>query len=84
MSKMIQIRNVPHPLHRTLVVRAAQAGMSLSEYLLAELRRVGERPTIEELRQRIAVRERVETGETAAAAIRAVTGRARGAARRDG
>jgi hypothetical protein len=32
---------------------------------------VGERPTIEELRQRIAVRERVETGETAAAAIRA-------------
>jgi plasmid stability protein len=35
MSKMIQIRNVPHPLHRTLVVRAAQAGMSLSEYLLA-------------------------------------------------
>jgi plasmid stability protein len=71
MSKMIQVRNVPEPLHRILVVRAAQAGMSLSDYLLAELRRVGQRPTIEELRQRIAVRERVEPGEPAAAAVRA-------------
>lgn len=71
MPKMIQVRNVPEPLHRTLRVRAAQAGMSLSDYLLAELRRLAERPTLAELRQRIAARERVRPGEAAAAAIRA-------------
>ena len=36
MSKMIQLRNVPDALHRKLKSRAAQAGMSLSDYLLAE------------------------------------------------
>ena len=34
MYKMIQIRNVPEPLHRKLKARAAMAGMSLSAYLL--------------------------------------------------
>lgn len=38
MSRMIQIRNVPDALlHRGLKARAAMAGMSLSDYLLAEL-----------------------------------------------
>jgi plasmid stability protein len=62
MSKMIQIRNVPDGLHRTLKVRAAQAGMTLSDYLLAELRRVAERPTPEELWTRIRSRSRVRPG----------------------
>ena len=53
MSKMIQVRNVPEALHRTLKARAALAGMSLSDYLLVELRRVAERPTREELRERL-------------------------------
>jgi antitoxin FitA len=44
----VQIRNVPDDLHRRLKVRAAKAGMSLSEYLLAELRRSAETPTMEE------------------------------------
>jgi plasmid stability protein len=70
MSKMIQIRNVPDSLHRTLVVRAAQTGLSLSDYLLAELRRTAERPTLAELRERIGARGRAETGEPAATAIR--------------
>jgi plasmid stability protein len=35
---MIQIRNVPEALHRSLNARAAMAGMSLSDYLLAEMR----------------------------------------------
>ena len=39
MSTMVQIRNVPDELHRQLKVRAAKAGMSLSEYLLGELGR---------------------------------------------
>ena len=54
MSTMIQIRNVPEGLHRRLKARAAMAGMSLSDYLLDEIRRVAERPTVEELRARLA------------------------------
>lgn len=53
MSAMIQIRNVPDALHRRLKARAALAGMSLSDYLLREIRDVAERPTIEELRARL-------------------------------
>ena len=51
---MIQIRNVPETLHRKLKSRAALAGMSLSDYLLAELGRMAEWPTAEEMRQRLA------------------------------
>ncbi len=50
---MIQIRNVPEPIHRKLKARAAMAGMSLSDYLLAELRRSTERPAREELLERL-------------------------------
>lgn len=39
-SKMIQIRNVPDDVHRELKMRAARAGMSLSDFLNAELERV--------------------------------------------
>jgi plasmid stability protein len=53
MSTMIQIRNVPDALHRRLKARAALAGMSLSDYLLSEIREVAERPTLEELRARL-------------------------------
>ena len=53
MSKMIQIRNVPDALHRRLKARAAMAGMSLSDYLLTEIRRTAERPTLDELRARL-------------------------------
>ncbi|HTT83387.1 MAG TPA: hypothetical protein VMF67_07890 [Rhizomicrobium sp.] len=53
MGVMVQIRNVPEALHRRLKSRAALAGQSLSEYLLAEIRRVAERPTLEELTARL-------------------------------
>ena len=59
MSRMIQIRNVPDALHRSLKARAAMAGMSLSDYLLAEIREVAERPTLAELRERLHKREPV-------------------------
>lgn len=59
MGAMIQIRNVPEALHRQLKSRAALAGMSLSDYLLGEMRQVAERPTIDELRARL--RGRTET-----------------------
>ena len=50
---MIQIRNVPDALHRKLKARAAMAGMSLSDYLLSEIRQVAEVPTLAEFRQRL-------------------------------
>jgi plasmid stability protein len=50
---MIQIRNVPDTLHRRLKARAALAGMSLSDYLLEEIREVAGRPTLGELRSRL-------------------------------
>ena len=71
MTKMIQVRNVPAALHRTLKARAALAGMTLSDYLLAELRRVAERPTLEEIRERLAGRSQVAPRVTPAEAVRA-------------
>jgi len=56
---MIQIRNVPEPIHRTLKSRAALAGMSLSDYLLGEIRQVAARPTLEEMRARLESRSTV-------------------------
>lgn len=70
MSVMIQIRNVPDPLHRSLKARAALAGMSLSDFLLAELRRSLERPTRAELLERLAQRVPVKARPSSAAVIR--------------
>lgn len=47
---MIQIRNVPDSLHRKLKARAAMEGMSLSDYLLDELRLIAQQPTLAEWR----------------------------------
>jgi plasmid stability protein len=68
---MIQIRNVPDSLHRRLKSRAALAGMSLSDYLLQQIREVAERPTIEELRARLARRSAVTLSVDTADAVRA-------------
>jgi plasmid stability protein len=70
MSKMIQIRNVPDALHRTLKVRAAQAGMTLSDYLLSEIERVAEKPTLAEMMERLRSREPVELDEPPDVTIR--------------
>lgn len=71
MPRMIQVRNVPEPLHRTLKSRAAMAGMSLSDYLMAELRAICEKPTLEELRQRLHLRAPVRLPVSAARLVRA-------------
>ena len=68
---MIQIRNVPDALHRKLKSRAALAGMSLSEYLLQQVRTVAEQPTIEEMRARLARRSSVTLSVDTADAVRA-------------
>ena len=67
MGRLVQIRNVPEPVHRTLKARAAQSGSSLSEYLRTELARLAALPTPDEVRARlqqrapVRVRERPET-----------------------
>lgn len=53
MSRMIQLRNVPEPLHRQLKARAALAGLPLSDYLIREVRKLAEHPTPEEMRARL-------------------------------
>ena len=71
MSMMIQIRNVPDALHRRLKSRAALAGMSLSDYLLSEIRQVADRPTLDELRARLKQRPSVTPSLPPAQAVRA-------------
>ena len=71
MTTNIQIRSVPDEVHRKLKARAAEAGMTLSEYLLRELRAVACRPTVEELLARIRARPPVRPDTDSAAAVRA-------------
>lgn len=75
MSKMVQLRHVPDELHRRLKARAALEGMSLSDYLLREVERFGERPTMSELRQRLSQREPVAPRVPPAKVVRAERGR---------
>jgi hypothetical protein len=71
MQRMIQVRHVPDDLHRRLKARAAMARMSLSDYLLSELRALVERPTVDEFRERLARRQAVVLKPSAADAVRA-------------
>ena len=71
MSKMIQLRHVPDDLHRKLKARAALDGLTLSDYLLREVKKIAERPTPAELQARIARRAPVTPRETTASAVRA-------------
>jgi plasmid stability protein len=66
----IQIRNVPEDVHRTLKARAAKRGMSLSEFLLAEVTELARLPTLEEHVARVRSRPMVDLGASAADLIR--------------
>ena len=56
MPKMIQIRDVPDDVHRTLKMRAASAGMSLSDYVKRDLEAASALPTLEEIDARVSAR----------------------------
>ena len=70
MPTRIQFRQVPASLHRKLRVRAAQEGKSLSDYLLREIQRIAERPTLQELKERLARLSPVNPRMTPARIIR--------------
>jgi plasmid stability protein len=53
MPSMVQVRNVPTELHRRLKARAAMEGLSMSDYILRELRKALDRPTREEVLERL-------------------------------
>lgn len=71
MAVMIQVRNVPDALHRALKSRAALEGMSLSDYLLGELREIAARPTLAEFRERLHARSRVSVDLDTGGLVRA-------------
>ncbi|MBI4730287.1 MAG: antitoxin [Acidobacteria bacterium] len=76
MTRTMQIRDVPDDVHRTLRARASAAGLSLSEYLLAEVTRVASRPPVADVLARATSRH---GGAAPAEIVRAVrAGRARG------
>jgi plasmid stability protein len=68
--KMLQIRNVPDDLHRSLKERAAREGTTMSELVLRELPRIANKPSPEQVLARIRSRTPV-TGASAAELIRA-------------
>ena len=49
----ILVRNVPANVHAKLQERADGQGQSLQQYLIIELRRLSERPTMDEVLDRI-------------------------------
>jgi plasmid stability protein len=71
MPVMVQIRNVPSDLHRALKARAALEGMSLSDYLLRELRNALDRPTLDEIRKRLSTRRSMRPRPAPAVLVRA-------------
>lgn len=57
MPKTILLRRVPDALHRELKARAALAGLSLSAFLLEELRHIAQNTTWEKMVARLKRRE---------------------------
>lgn len=53
---MVQIRELPEDVHRTLKARAAARGITLSEYLRLEVVRLARSATADELDERIRAR----------------------------
>ena len=74
MAVTVQIRNVPYDLRRRLKARAAQAGMTLSDYLLREIHHLAERPSVEELRARLRSRSTVTLSVSPSDAVRSERG----------
>lgn len=70
MGIMIQVRNVPGPLHRELVRRARARGQTLTDYIQGVLEREIERPLPEEVFERIRRRDSVALDRPVADAIR--------------
>jgi len=78
MSKPLQIRDVPEPVHDALRAKARRAGMSLSAYALRVLERDARQPSLEEVFARV---ERRSGGRAPVRAVAAALEAERDAAR---
>ena len=58
----VLVRDLPDDVHAALQRRAEQRGQSLQQYLAAELRRLAEKPTLEDVLSRIEQRSGGEVG----------------------
>ena len=67
---MIQVRNVPEPLHRELRRRAKIRGLTLTGYIQNILEREVARPPADEIVERISRRSPVDLGRSAAEILR--------------
>lgn len=67
---MVQIRNVPEEFHRRLKARAAIEGMSMSDYVLREVGKALDRPTRQEVLERLRARPTRRLRRSAADVIR--------------
>jgi plasmid stability protein len=70
MGVLLQIRDLPEDVHRTLKARAAASGTSLTEYVRSLLTRSAARPTPEELSERIRVRGTIKLKEPSEETVR--------------
>jgi plasmid stability protein len=67
---MVQIRSVPQSLHRRLKARAALEGVSMSSYVLREIQKSLDRPTRQEILERLQAGPVRQLKRSAAALIR--------------
>jgi len=70
MGRLLQIRDVPEGVHRTLKARAAASGMSLTEYVRSILSKSASRPSPDELNNRIVARGKVRLPEPSESVVR--------------
>jgi hypothetical protein len=63
----VLVRDLSDDVHATLQNRAERRGQSLQQYLTSELKRLAERPTVDEVLDRIEKRRRGRVGLTRAA-----------------
>ena len=66
----IQVRNVPKYIHEALKAKAAMNGLTLSDFVRAELAVIAQRPASDEFRDRLRQREPLLLAPTAAEVIR--------------
>jgi antitoxin FitA len=70
MNKHVQIKNIDEAVHRKLKIRAIEQGMSLSEYLKRELSSLANRPTNNEVLDRLRKLPNIELKVSAADLVR--------------
>jgi plasmid stability protein len=63
---------MPDDIHKKLKARAATAGMSMSDYILRDLKKHAEEPTMEEWIAKLRKLRPIKTRETSEQAVRAI------------